>query len=265
MQDFSRRSTFGLGLAAAATPILPVTAVRGETYASITQTGVPQLGDQPKTYRDLYGGKWEESQSKRVDTLYGRKLLRPDDFKHSTVVTKDPRGYEVKFHYVREGSGEPLFLFHGWPGFWYDYWMNIKELAKQFDVIAVDLRGYGDSDKLGYDPAINRITLDPVQHYDLDTTVDDMMRVAKALGIEKAYWVGHDWSSLTTHKFVRRYPEMVKKLVLVNPFLPNAELRYLSPPFHEHSYYASFHNTPLAVELVGSSKEATKIYFRWFF
>ena len=217
------------------------------------------------SYRDLYRGKWEELTAKGADTLHGRKLLRPEDFKHYTVTTKDPRGYDVKFHYVREGSGEPLFLFHGWPGFWWDYWMNIKELAKHFDVIAVDMRGYGDTDKPGYDPATNRIMLDPVDHYDLNTTVDDHMRVAKALGIEKAYWCGHDWASLTMHKFVRRYPEMVKKLVLVNPFLPGAEARYLSPAFHGHSYYASFHSTPLATELVGSSREATKIYFRWFF
>jgi len=53
-----------------------------------------------------------------------------------------------------------------------------------------------------------------------------MMRLAKALGIERAYWLGHDWSSLVMHKFVRRYPEIVKKLVLVNPFLPGAETRY---------------------------------------
>ena len=217
---------------------------------------------QPKSYRDLYGGKWEALRTRTSDTLHGRTLLRPEEFKHQTVTTRDPRGYDVKIHYVREGSGEPLFLFHGWPGFWYDYWMNIKELAKRFDVIAVDLRGYGDTDKPGYDPATKRIQLDPVQHYDLDTTVDDAMRLAKALGIERAYWVGHDWSSLVMHKFVRRYPEMVKKLVLVNPFLPGAETRYLAPTFHEHSYYASFHGTPLAVELVESSREATKIYFR---
>ena len=217
------------------------------------------------TYRDLYRGKWEQLTAKGSDSLHGRKVLHPEDFKHYTVVTTDPRGYEVKFHYVREGSGEPLIMFHGWPGFWWDYWMNIKELANHFDVIAVDMRGYGDTDKPGYDPKTNRIQLDPVDHYDLNTTVDDQMRLARALGIERAYWVGHDWSSLTMHKFVRRYPEMVKKLVLSNPFLPGAEARYMSPAFHGHSYYASFHSTPLATELVGSSREATKIYFRWFF
>ncbi len=218
------------------------------------------------SYRDLYYGKWEEMVANAsTDSLYGRKILRPEAFKHGYVTTRDPRGYDVKFHYVREGKGHPVLLFHGWPGFWWDYWMNIKELANHFDVIAVDMRGYGDSDKPGYNPKTNRIELDPVDHYDLNTTVDDCMRVAKALGIEKAHWVGHDWSSLVMHKFVRRYPEMVDKFVLVNPFLPGAEKYYLSPEFHGHSYYASFHSTPLATELVGSSREATKIYFRWFF
>ena len=237
-------------------------------------SGIPQAwaaGEKAPTYRvpsyrDLYRGEWEKMVAEgSTDSLYGRQILKPSDFNHGYVTTKDPRGYDVKFHYVREGKGEPLFLFHGWPGFWWDYWMNIKELAKHFDVIAVDMRGYGDSDKPGYNKSTNRIDLDPIDHYDLNTTVDDHMRVAKALGIDKAYWCGHDWASLTMHKFVRRYPEMVKKLILANPFLPGAEARYLSPAFHGHSYYASFHSTPLATELVGSSREATKIYFRWFF
>ena len=61
---------------------------------------------QPKSYRDLYGGKWEQLRTRKDDTLYGRTLLRPEDFRHQTVTTRDPRGYDVKVHYVREGSGE---------------------------------------------------------------------------------------------------------------------------------------------------------------
>ena len=256
VKSTARRRFFGtgVGMAAAAAALAAGVARMPQARAA---------GEKPPTYRvpgyrDLYRGEWEKMVAKgSTDSLYGRKILKPSDFNHGTVVTKDPRGYDVKFHYVREGKGEPLFLFHGWPGFWWDYWMNIKELAKHFDVIAVDMRGYGESDKPGYNSATNRIDLDPVDHYDLNTTVDDHMRVAKALGIEKAYWCGHDWASLTMHKFVRRYPEMVKKLILANPFLPGAEARYLSPAFHSHSYYASFHSTPLATELVGSSREAT--------
>ena len=40
-------------------------------------------------------------------------IRKPEDFKHHTVQLK-----EVKMHYVREGKGPPLLLWHGWPGFW---------------------------------------------------------------------------------------------------------------------------------------------------
>ena len=58
----------------------------------------------------------------------------------------------LRYHYVREparpgGSGPPLFLIHGWPGFYYEWRLNIKPLAERFDVIVPDMRGYGHSDK----------------------------------------------------------------------------------------------------------------------
>ena len=59
----------------------------------------------------------------------------------------------VKLHYVRMGSGEPLFLIHGWPGFWYEWHENIVPLAQHFDVIAPDMRGYAYSDKPDLPPA----------------------------------------------------------------------------------------------------------------
>ena len=43
-------------------------------------------------------------------------LRRPEDFSHHEA---DLPG--ARIHYVREGSGPPLLLLHGWPGFWYEY------------------------------------------------------------------------------------------------------------------------------------------------
>ncbi len=48
----------------------------------------------------------------------------------------------VKLHYVRQGAGEPLFLIHGWPGFWYEWHKNIGPLAEHYDVIVPDMRGF---------------------------------------------------------------------------------------------------------------------------
>ena len=60
----------------------------------------------------------------------------------------------VKLHYVRQGSGEPLMLIHGWPGFWYEWHLNIEPLAKHFDVIVPDMRGFAYSDKPDVAPEV---------------------------------------------------------------------------------------------------------------
>src|SRR6185437_15807137 len=53
----------------------------------------------------------------------------------------------IRIHYVREGRGPPLLLLHGWPEFWLVWRKCIPDLARDFDVIAPDLRGFGDSEK----------------------------------------------------------------------------------------------------------------------
>ena len=38
----------------------------------------------------------------------------------------------IKLHYVRQGEGTPLFLIHGWPGFWFEWNQNIGPLSETF-------------------------------------------------------------------------------------------------------------------------------------
>ena len=49
-------------------------------------------------------------------------------------------------------SGPPMVLLHGWPEFWYGWRKNIPVLSENFDVVAPDLRGFGDSEKPGDPP-----------------------------------------------------------------------------------------------------------------
>jgi pimeloyl-ACP methyl ester carboxylesterase len=58
----------------------------------------------------------------------------------------------VRLHYVRRGGSDPVVLLHGWPGFWYDWRHVIVPLAEEADVVAIDFRGFGDSDKPEGDP-----------------------------------------------------------------------------------------------------------------
>ena len=58
-------------------------------------------------------------------------------------------------HYVRGGTGPAIILLHGFPEDWYAYHRVMPLLAKQFTVVAVDLRGIGGSAATagGYDAA----------------------------------------------------------------------------------------------------------------
>ena len=69
-------------------------------------------------------------------------VRRPEEFSHHEAQLDG-----IRIHYVREGSGPPLVLMHGWPGFWWEWYKCIGALADDFDVIAPDMRGYGDLEK----------------------------------------------------------------------------------------------------------------------
>jgi pimeloyl-ACP methyl ester carboxylesterase len=67
---------------------------------------------------------------------------------------------DVRLHAVIGGDGPPLLLIHGWPQTWYAWRMVMPTLAADFEVIAVDQRGIGLSDKPkdGYDSSLRRST-----------------------------------------------------------------------------------------------------------
>ena len=177
-------------------------------------------------------------------------LRRPEDFKHYEAKLDG-----VRIHYVREGSGPPLVLIHGWPGFWWEWHKCIGELAKDFDVIVPDMRGYGDSEKPD---------LSDLSKFHLNAVTDDQARLLQALKIDRAYLVGHDYSSLVLHKFVRVHRSMLEGALVINPIVPGFELTYLSVGHFPESWYSQFHQTPMSVELVSASRENCKIYYRHF-
>jgi hypothetical protein len=61
-------------------------------------------------------------------------------FSHNTASVND-----IKLHYVIGGHGDPVALLHGWPETWYEWHRVMPALAKNYTVIAPDLRVLGDS------------------------------------------------------------------------------------------------------------------------
>ena len=161
----------------------------------------------------------------------------------------------VELHYVRMGAGEPLLLIHGWPGFWYEWRLNIEALAAHYDVIVPDMRGYAYSDKPDLAPEVG---------YTDTAFAGDIRALADALQLDKLRIVSHDFGAIWTQKFARLYPERLHKLMLFDPPYPGIGPRWFQLPHTLNTWYQLFHQLPLAEELVGSSAKATEVYLRHF-
>ncbi|WP_052759396.1 alpha/beta fold hydrolase [Paenibacillus sp. DMB20] len=103
-------------------------------------------------------------------------------------------------HYVRAGSGKPLFLIHGFLGTWRIFEEVMPKLALHYDVIAVDLPGQGKSD-----PDEDTKS---VEHY-----AEAVLALQDELGIDQAVWIGHSLGGYIAQSAVERYPERLHAAV----------------------------------------------------
>lgn len=120
--------------------------------------------------------------------------------KHDYITTNG-----VKLHYVTQGEGPLMLMLHGFPEFWYSWRHQIPEFAQYFKVVAVDLRGYNDSDKPKEQSA-----------YVMDEFIKDIEGLIKGLGYDKCILVGHDWGGAIAWCFTDAHPKMVEKLIALN-------------------------------------------------
>jgi pimeloyl-ACP methyl ester carboxylesterase len=151
-------------------------------------------------------------------------------------------------HYVRGGTGPAIILLHGFPEDWYAYHRVMPLLAKQFTVVAVDLRGIGGSaaTAAGYDAA---------------NMAEDVHRLMEYLHFEHVYVVGHDIGGMVAYAFARRYPESCRGVMLLDAPVPG-----LGPwdavKANPITWHIHFQQTPDLPEQLIAGREA--IYFRHF-
>jgi pimeloyl-ACP methyl ester carboxylesterase len=106
----------------------------------------------------------------------------------------------VKIHFLIEGTGEPVVLIHGLDSSARVNWQmpgTIDALAKDHQVIAIDLPGYGESDK----PA------DPAAYG--EQWVDDVILLLDHLNIRKAHIVGYSMGGMVALKLIAEHPDRV--------------------------------------------------------
>jgi len=145
----------------------------------------------------------------------------------------------VKLHFVSAGKGPLVVLLHGFPDFWYTWRDQMPTLAKHFHVVAIDLRGYNESDQ----PK-------GVENYAMDKLVGDVAAVLKHFKQDKAAIVGHDWGGAIAWAFAMRHPEQTERLIVLNLPHPKGLMRELAnnPQQRKNSQYARDLQKPDAAE-----------------
>uniref|UniRef100_A0A1B0GL84 AB hydrolase-1 domain-containing protein n=1 Tax=Lutzomyia longipalpis TaxID=7200 RepID=A0A1B0GL84_LUTLO len=113
----------------------------------------------------------------------------------------------IKLHYVEKGDqNKPMMLFvHGFPEFWFSWRHQIMEFSKDYRCIAVDMRGYADSEKP-----------EDLASYKIDNMVDDLRALVKALDKnESIVLVCHDWGAVIGWRYILRHMNTVDKYVMI--------------------------------------------------
>jgi epoxide hydrolase 4 len=146
----------------------------------------------------------------------------------------------VRLHYVTQGDGSLMLMLHGFPEFWYSWRHQIPIFAESHKVVAVDLRGYNDSDK-------------PVEQsaYRLSTLIEDIKGVIQGLGYERCILVGHDWGGIIAWAFASAYPEWIERLIILNvPHSAKFSEGLRTLPQLLKSWYILFFQIPLLPEWI---------------
>ncbi|WP_028805849.1 alpha/beta fold hydrolase [Streptomyces sp. 142MFCol3.1] len=125
--------------------------------------------------------------------------------------SKPPAGFQSKYaevngfrmHYMRGGKGSPVVLIHGFPQTWAEWRQQMGPLSKTHTVIAVDLRGTGNSQvtKSGYQAA---------------QLAKDVHQLLKQLGLNNGIQVvGHDVGVWVTYAYAAQWPSEVRRVAVM--------------------------------------------------
>jgi pimeloyl-ACP methyl ester carboxylesterase len=106
---------------------------------------------------------------------------------------------------AQSGHGDPVVLIHGFGASSYSWRKVAPELAERHRVVAIDLYGFGWTDR----PQDR-------QHYSRDGQVGLVLGVMDALGIEAAHIVGHSYGGAVSMALAADHPERVRSMVLVD-------------------------------------------------
>ncbi|XP_074990225.1 epoxide hydrolase 3 [Calonectris borealis] len=130
----------------------------------------------------------------------------------------------LRLHYVTRGptTAPLMLLLHGFPQNWFCWRYLLQEFGTRYRVVALDLRGYGASEKPpGKDNYRLEVLLEDIrQVIEILGTPNGQNEVTAATGVTaaspKCILVGHDWGGLLAWELAASHPAMVEKLVIMD-------------------------------------------------
>ena len=190
---------------------------RGESGPERLRPGHRQPGSQPWRRRQGRDSVSSVTEKRR------RMPAEPDIEINGPWTHRDVTANGTRFHLASIGEGPLVLLLHGFPEFWWTWRHQLVALAEAgYRAVAVDLRGYGGSDK-------------PPRGYDLITAAADAAGLISALGEANAVVVGHDWGGLTAWTLAAYFPKAVRRLAIVSMAHPlRMRAAVLSSPLSVH-------------------------------
>lgn len=156
----------------------------------------------------------------------------------------------TEINLVMAGSGPPLLLLHGYPQTHVIWHRIAPALARDYTVVAADLRGYGDSGKPDGGP----------DHagYAKRTMALDQIEVMAALGFDRFAVVGHDRGARVGHRLALDHPGRVSRLALLD-IVPTLDFYRRINQRTATAYYHWFfliQPAPLPERLIGADPKA---------
>jgi pimeloyl-ACP methyl ester carboxylesterase len=146
-----------------------------------------------------------------------------------TVPVAQLAGKEARFvkvggltiHYEKTGQGKPLVLVHGFAGSIYTWRRLVPLLADRFTIYALDLPGFGLSEKpTGY-------------NYDMQTQGRTVLGFMDSLGLKTASLAGHSMGGVVAACTAIEAPGRVESLVLIEPGFYSSG----TPAFLSHLFF----------------------------
>lgn len=160
----------------------------------------------------------------------------------------------VRLHYVIGGKpgGDIVVLVAGFPESWYAWRKVMPLLAVDYEVVALDLPGQGDSDR-------------PENGYDTEALAAKVHGLLQQLGIERYFLAAHDVGAWVAYPYAALYGKEVRRLALLDAGIPGVTLPDalpIAPDRAWRTWHFGFHLIPDLPEVLIGGRE--REYLNWF-